>query len=164
MTNVIQTHVWGSLPSVGFELAFADFVKSALAEYVNGWKAFQQAIGDAIEEFGLCVLYDVPLSKLGVKNSDAEIDLCIEDSGTLVHVSGRQTPRHEKEILEIAAVTVCNEQYRYGVLVVRSDNKLKLEGNRSSYDYCSRALLPLAEPVLQHTHLKGLLVVGYPTS
>ncbi|RLC60655.1 MAG: hypothetical protein DRI01_09850 [Chloroflexi bacterium] len=159
----IKTHTWGSLPSEGFEPAFADFVKSALPKYPEGWKSFQQAIGGAVEEFGLPVLYDVPLLELGVENSEAQIDLCIEGGGTLVHISGRQAARHEKEVLEIAAVSVCNERYRYGVLVVRADNKLKLEGNRSSYDYCSKALLQLATPVLRCTPLKGLLIVGYST-
>lgn len=157
---VINTLMWRSLPE-GLVHGFSDFVKSALPKYREGWKAFQQAIGDAIEEFGLPVLYDVPLVKLGVENSKAQIDLCIEESGTLVHVSGRQTPRHEKEVLEIVAVSVCNDRYRNGVLIVRTDNKLKLE-SRSSYDYCSKALLPLAIPVLRCTPLEGLLIVGYP--
>ena len=164
MSNVtIRTCKWG-FPPEGIGLAFSDFVNSALPRYKQGWKAFQRAIGEAVEEFGLRVMYDVSLKQLGVEDSEAQIDLCIEESGTLVHVSGRQAPRHEKELLEIAAVSACNDRYHYGVLIVRADNKLKLEGNRSSYDYCSRALLQLAMPVLRHTPLKGLLFIGYPAS
>lgn len=126
-SRAIKTYVWGSLPSQNAETAFVDFVKAALAKYKEGWKAFQQAIGRPAEKFGLCVSYDVALAELGVPGSKAQIDLVINEEA-LVHVSGRQAPRHEKELLEIAAVASCSDQYRYGVLIVRVDNELRLEG------------------------------------
>jgi len=115
------------------------------------------------------VLDNRPLSMLGVAGSSAEIDIVLADladkelGGFLIHVSGHTRPRHEKELLEITAVSLADAKFRYGVLVVCSDNQLRLESKASSFAYCSGPLIRLAAPVLVRCNLLALLVVGLPT-
>jgi hypothetical protein len=106
-----------------------------------------------------------------VQDSAAEIDIVAsadladhELGGFLVHVSGGSAyPRHEKELLEFMAVSRVAQRFWVGVMVVALDNKMKLEGGRSSWDYCSGALLRLAEPELRYSNVQGLLLIGLPT-
>lgn len=114
---------------------------------------------------------NVPLDKLGVPGVKAEMDIvCSADltdqklGGFLIHVSGHKLPRHEKEVLEFMAVSLSDPRFRLAVLVVCSDNALRLEGKRSSFDYCGGFLKRLVTPILKHSNLRGLLIVGLPTN
>ena len=94
---------------------------------------------------------DVHLSDLGVQGSEAEVDIVAstdladhELGGFLVHISGGSAyPRHEKELLEFMSVSRVAQRFGIGIMVVALDNKMKLEGERNSLDYCSGALAPL---------------------
>lgn len=114
---------------------------------------------------------NVPLTKLEVLESRAEIDIVvhsdIEDKKTglfLLQLSGHTTPRHEKELLEIMSVSINNPSLCcFGILVVCTDNQLRLEGRANSFNYCKGPLVRLAKPILIATPLKGLLIIGLPT-
>lgn len=108
---------------------------------------------------------NVPLADLGVSRSKAEIDIVVRGTfgGLLVQVAGHQLPRHEKELLECMSVSIASPEFSRAVFVVCSSNRLTLEGRRSSFDYCSGALLSLAEPALSEAGLEGLLILGLPT-
>lgn len=137
----------------------------------NSWDDLQKCIADQLRhQFGSSAAFeDVPMSELGVQGSRAQIDIVLggladeELGGFLIHVSGHKLPRHEKELLEIMAVSLVDQRFKYGVLIVCSDNRLRLEGKARSYAYCSGPLLRLAEPVIQRCSLLGLLIVGLPS-
>ncbi len=136
----------------------------------NSWNDLQKCIARQFhQQFPGTVFENVPISEFGVQDSQAEIDIMVgnlgdeELSGFLIHVSGHTLPRHEKELLEIAAVSAVDHRFRHAVLVVCSDNQLRLEGRATSYAYCSGPLVRLADPVLKQCNLHGLLVVGLST-
>jgi hypothetical protein len=136
----------------------------------SSWDDLQGCIAQQFrQEFPATVLENVPISQLGIAGSKAEIDIVLGDladrelGGFLIHVGGHMQPRHEKELLEMMAVSAVDQRFRYPVLVVCSDNKLRLEGRATSYEYCTGPLIRLARPVLERCNLEGLLVVGLST-
>lgn len=171
--NVARHHLWGDFPAKHLKL----FLKANEHAWKNSsrWdnKDLQYNIERKISGFDVAssVQTNVPLTKLGVLESRAEIDIVvhsdIEDKKSglfLLHLSGHQTPRHEKEILEIMSVSLNSPSlFCFGVLVVCADNQLRLEGKANSFNYCKGPLIRLAEPSLRATPLKGLLIIGLPT-
>jgi len=138
----------------------------------NSWESLQSQIaGEFGKRFGTDnVAENVKVSELGVQGSDAEIDVVTsadlgdpELGGFLLQISGGSAyPRHEKELLEFISVSAVNKRFQIGVLIVSCDNTMKLEGGRSSWDYCRGSLLRLVTPGLEHSTLTGLLIVGLP--
>ena len=164
--TAVESYTWGEFPN-GKIAEIIDAVENALPQYPenpNRWKDFQVAIQDELRKTSR-IRTDVQLENLKVPGAYAEIDVCLEgDSGEgiLVHLSGRQAARHEKELLEIISVVTAHPDYGYGAMITRSDNRLKSQGSRtSSYGYCRKALLSIAEPVLRKCGVKGLLIIGY---
>lgn len=136
----------------------------------GSWDDLQKCITQQFhQQFPGTVLENVPISEFGVQDSQAEIDIVLGDlgdqelSGFLIHIGGHTLPRHEKELLEMMAVSAIDQRFRHAVLVVCADNKLRLEGRATSYAYCCGPLVKLAEPILQRCNLLGLLVVGLST-
>ena len=110
-----------------------------------------------------------PVSELAVEYSHAQIDIVIDADPVnrelgqfLIHVGGHQQPRHEKELLEFMSVALANPKPCLAIWIVCSDNKLSGEGDRSSFSYCTGALLCLADPILKMSKLQGILVIGLP--
>ena len=141
-------------------------VVKALPSYKNGWQCFQNAVASSLKRKFKSLQENAPLENYGVKKSKAELDFCFDMRGgrrVLGQVCGRTQPRIEKELLGFLAVACANKRSHYGVLIVPSDNALNLEGDRSSFDYSSRALLHLVKPLLAELEcrFKGLLIVGY---
>ena len=163
--NEIQSYIWGEFPENEKEKIISA-VKNSLPKY-HKWQAFQRSIGDELEKTHRIVRRDVQLDNLRVDDSYAEIDYCLESSeqsGILVHLSGRQAARHEKELLEIISVIIAYQVFKYGVLITLSDNKLKSQGSRgSSFAYCVGPLLKLISPILNNCPIRGLLIIGYKT-
>jgi hypothetical protein len=158
----VKSEQWGEFPG-DKKNELENAVANSLPKYSDGWKAFQETIENELQKTNT-IRRNVQLENLSVHNSYVEIDICLESkvhAGILIHLSGRQTPKHEKELLEIIAVTTVNDNYKYGVLITRMDNHLKLEGLRTSFEYCSGPLLKLVTPILEMSHLKGLLIIGY---
>lgn len=142
------------------------------ATWVNNNTAMQRAIAERIKAVPWArtsaVDMDVPLSKLGVGGSQAQIDIVVNDEpgselgAFLIHVSGHKAPRHEKELLEFLAVSQVAPKCSLAMMVASSNNKLRLEGKRTSCDYLCGALANLARPVLAKSNLKGVLVICLP--
>lgn len=161
---------WGNIPSEAKQLV-VDTVEQGW-ELSTDWGSLQRQIASRfIERFGADNFRtDVHLSDLGVRGSEAEIDIVAssdladhELGGFLVQIGGGSAyPRHEKELVEFMAVSRVNRRFGIGIMVVALDNRMKLEG-RSSWNYCSGALLRLGEPVLRYSNLQGLLLIGLPT-
>jgi hypothetical protein len=143
----------------------------------GSWRANNEAIQDQIvRQLGAlswvgtrAIFPNVPLSDLGVAGSQAEMDVVIHADpgdpalgGFLLHISGHQMPRHEKELLEFMAESLADPRFSYAVFVASSGNRLRLEGNRSSCEYLCGALARLAAPLLGRSNLKGVLVVCVP--
>lgn len=138
----------------------------------NTWIDIQGSLATQLRNrFGeVNINENVPLDKLGVPGVRAEIDIVCSDGladrelgGFLLHISGHKLPRHEKEILEFITASLYATKFRHAVMVVCSDNALRLEGKTNSFSYCSGPLKRLIEPVLKHSNLQGLLLVGLPT-
>jgi len=171
--NVAMHHLWGDFPPKHLE----KFLEANEHAWKNSsrWdeKDLQCNIEREISDFYVAssVQTNVPLNKLGVLESRAEIDVVvhsdIEDNKLglfLLQLSGHKTPRHEKELLGIMSVSINNpSHYCFGILVVCADNQLQLEGKANSFSYCKGPLVRLAKPILTSTPLKGLLIIGLPT-
>ena len=161
--------IWGNFPDDLRDL-IAHGAKDGWAKS-RSWNDLQKCIANELKQQlqHTTVLENIPLSRLGVPGSWAEIDIVLGDlldeklSGFLIHVSGHKQPRHEKELLEIMAVSLANRKFKHGILIVCSDNKLRLEGRATSYAYCSGPLLRLVEPIMQRCNLLGLLIIGLPS-
>jgi len=171
--SVAKHYLWGNFPEKHLKL----FLKANEQAWENAsrWdnKDLQYNMERKISDFFATSLVqtNVSLTKLGVLESRAEVDIVVHSdiddkkSGLfLLHLSGHQSPRHEKEILEIMSVSLNNPSLCcFGVLVVCADNQLRLEGKANSFDYCKGPLIRLAEPSLRVIPLKGLLIIGLPT-
>lgn len=164
-----QCIMWGVFPGEIHGIIL-DAVESEWKK-AGSWGDVQKCITHGlIQRLGTATVHEnVPMSALGIPGSATQIDIVLGNStgdppdGVLIHVSGHTSPRHEKELLEILAISAGHQRFKYGVLIVCSDNKLRLEGRAASYAYCSGPLLRLAEPVLRHCNFLGLLIVGLPT-
>lgn len=170
--GISKVCVWGNISSEVKQL-IVEIVEQGW-EISTDWGILQKRIASRFRErFGLDnVQENVHLSDLGVQGSEVEIDIVAsadladdhELGGFLVHVSGGSAyPRHEKELLEFMAVSRVAQRFGIGIMVVAQDNKMKLEGDRNSWDYCSGALLRLAEAELRHSNVAALLFIGLPT-
>jgi hypothetical protein len=171
--NVARHLLWGNFPEKHLKL----FLKANEQAWENSslWNStdLQCNIERKISDFDVAssVQTNVPLTKLGVLESRAEIDIVvhsdIEDKKPglfLLQLSGHTTPRHEKELLGIMSVSLNNPSLCcFGILVVCTDNQLRLEGRANSFNYCKGPLVRLAKPSLTATSLKGLLIIGLPT-
>ena len=165
---VMQHVIWGHFPGTLQYLVLPAIERGRMK--ASSWNDLQTCIAREFhQEYPHTVLDNVPMSEFGISGSNAEIDIVLgelgdqELPGFLIHISGHMAPRHEKELLEMAAVSAVDHRFTHGVLVVCSDNKLRLEGRATSYAYCTGPLLRLAEPVLRHCSLQGLLCVGLST-
>jgi hypothetical protein len=171
--NIAKHHLYGEFP----EKHLRSFLKAS----EDAWKIssiwnntdLQPNIERKILDFDLAssVQANVPLIKLGVSESRAEIDIVVHSDIKdkrhdlfLLQLSGHQTPRHEKELLGIMSVSLNNyDLCCFGILVVCTDNHLRLEGRANSFNYCKGPLVRLAKSSLIASHLKGLLIIGLPT-
>lgn len=167
--SVSSHQIWGTLPNSLRDLIVEGVERGWMC--ARSWDSLQREIANQFkQQLGpLMVRENVPLYVLGVAGSGAQIDIVLGDladrglGGFLIHVSGHKSPRHEKELLELMAVSLADARFAYGVLVVCSDNQLRLEGKANSFAYCSGPLIRLAAPILSCCSLLGLLVVGLPT-
>ena len=167
MTN-LEEHVWGE-----FNKELKDLIVKSLArlDMAKRWDDIQPKIASELKNQFKDVRKNMKLSGLGVSGSEAQIDIVFSDDlddeelgGFLLHVSGgSKYPRHEKELLAFMAVSLAQPRFSLAVLVTCLDNKMTLEGKRDSFSYCRRSLMPLAEPVLKKSNLKGLLIIGLST-
>jgi hypothetical protein len=173
-SKIVESYVWGEFPTATRGVII-DVVKKARPLYPKGWRPFQNKIVDELQKkYGAYgpVEADKSLDRLGVRDSQVEIDICLKNEtqdGILIHVSGRSQAKHEKELLEIMSVSIAypkahpKQNYKYGALITRMDNDLKGEHRQTSYSYCTGPLLKLAQPTLKKSGIKGLLIVGYST-
>jgi hypothetical protein len=168
MTTLQYSVPWGNFPDQLRDIVLPAIERGRME--TSSWDDLQKCIAEQFrQEFPADVLENVPISQFEVAGSKAEIDIVLGDladrelGGFLIHVSGHMQPRHEKELLEMMAVSTVDQRFSYAVLVVCSDNKLRLEGRATSYEYCIGPLIRLAYPVLERCNLKGLLVVGLST-
>lgn len=167
--NVSNHRIWGSLQDSLRDLILEGVERGWMS--ARSWDDLQRGIANQFKQqlAPSIVRENVPLSVLGVAGSSAQIDIVLGNlaekglGGFLIHISGHTLPRHEKELLEIMAVSLADARFAYGVLVVCSDNQLRLEGRATSFAYCSGPLIRLAAPILGRCNLLGLLVVGLPT-
>jgi hypothetical protein len=91
------------------------------------------------------------------------VDAFLPAEGILIEIEKGKLPRIELDLIKIvAAAHNSPKEYRFGGLIVPFDFiRLPLEGRQSPYDYCVNQLLPLMEPIIHSSPVKGIAVFGY---
>lgn len=91
-----------------------------------------------------------------------EVDIASIQRNILIEVEKGKLPRLELDILKIASACLqFPERWQLGVIIVPSSYiKLPLEGRQTPAEYLPR-LTTLAKPILEASHVQGLLLVAY---
>ena len=91
-----------------------------------------------------------------------EVDIASIQRKILIEVEKGKLPRLELDILKIASACLqFPQRWQLGAIIVPSSHiKLPLEGRQTPAEYLPR-LTTLAKPILEASHVQGLLLVSY---
>lgn len=90
------------------------------------------------------------------------VDIASVKRKILIEVEKGKLPRLELDIVKIASACLrFPRTWQLGAIIVPSSNiKLRLEGRQTPAEYLLR-LMPLVKPILEASHVQGLLLVAY---